>query len=113
MDTAFCKNRYRPSQPREIPKLSATRSARIGMTIWHTYENAFWNNIAKVAMARIQRQPSPDIPPLRDEGAPDIEFTVLLPRAGKTHSIGEREESVVNSRDKSNRAKWAEYPGFG
>ena len=81
------------------------------MTIWHTYENAFWNSIAKVAMARVQRQPSPDIPLSRDEAALDIGFTLLLPCAGNPHSLGKREEGAVDSRDKSNRAERAGYPG--
>jgi hypothetical protein len=81
------------------------------MTIWHTYENAFWNSIAKVAMARVQRQPSPDIPLSRDEAVLAIEFTLFLPCAGNPHRMSKREEGAANSTDKSNRAERAGYPG--
>ena len=55
--------------------------------------------------------PSPDISPIHDEGAQDIGFTAISPRAGNTHCIGKREESAVDSRGKPDRATSVTYVG--
>ena len=54
---------------------------------------------------------SPHKPPIREEMAPDIGFTVHCPRAGNTHCIGKRGECAVDSRDKSDRVNSVTYAG--